>query len=42
MRACRRWAVDDVLTYSAEEAVVPGESPMPRWSRDGLQKPFQR
>jgi hemoglobin len=35
-------AVDDVFTYSAEEAVVPGESPMPRWSRDGLQKPFQR
>jgi hemoglobin len=42
MRAYRRWAVDDVLTYSAEKVVVPGGSPMPRWSWDGLQKPSQR
>ena len=42
MRAYRRWAVDDVLAYSAEKAVVPGGSPMPRWSWDGLQKPSQR
>jgi hemoglobin len=42
MRAYMWWAVDDVLTYSAEEAVVPGGSPMPRWSWNGPQKPPQR
>jgi hemoglobin len=31
------WAVDDVLTYSAKEAVVPAEAAMPRWGWDGLQ-----
>jgi hemoglobin len=31
------WAVDDVLSVSAEDAEVPAEAPMPRWSWDGLQ-----
>jgi hemoglobin len=31
------WAVDDVLTYSATDAVVPGGAAMPRWGWDGLE-----
>jgi hemoglobin len=30
------WAVDDVLAYSADGAVVPSRLPMPHWSWDGL------
>ena len=41
LRAYMQWAVDDVLAYSAEDAVVPGGLPMPRWSWDGLQQPPQ-
>ena len=36
LRAYMEWAVDDVLTYSAEGSVVPRGVPMPRWSWDGL------
>jgi hemoglobin len=36
LRAYMEWAVDDVLTYSAEGSVVPAGLPMPRWSWDGL------
>jgi hemoglobin len=32
-----RWAVDDVLAYSAEDAAVPPHAAMPRWGWDGLQ-----
>ena len=31
-----RWAVDDVLAYSPQGAVVPGAAAMPRWGWDGL------
>jgi hemoglobin len=31
------WAVDDVLAYSAEDAVVAPGAAMPRWGWDGLQ-----
>jgi hemoglobin len=31
------WAVDDVLSYSSEDAVVPRGATMPRWGWDGLQ-----
>lgn len=31
------WAVDDVLSYSAEDAVVAPGASMPRWGWDGLQ-----
>jgi hemoglobin len=34
-----RWAVDDVLAYSPEGAVVAPGAPMPRWGWDGLQAP---
>jgi hemoglobin len=37
LRAYMEWAVDDVLVYSGEDAVVPGGLPMPRWSWDGLE-----
>jgi len=36
MRAYMRWAVDNVLLYSAEDAVVPASAAMPRWDWDGL------
>lgn len=36
LRAYLEWAVDDVLAYSAVDAVVPGGQPVPRWSWDGL------
>jgi hemoglobin len=35
LRAYMQWAVDDVLAYSAEDAVVPAGRPMPQWSWDG-------
>src|SRR4051812_15173706 len=38
LRAYMEWAVDDVLAYSAEDAVVPDGVPMPRWSWDGLER----
>ena len=37
MQAYMRWAVDDVLSYSPVDAVVPGDAAMPRWGWDGLQ-----
>jgi hemoglobin len=33
----RRWAVDNVLSYSAEDAVVGSGIELPRWDWDGLQ-----
>ena len=35
MVAYMRWAVDDVLTYSPVDAVVPHGAAMPRWGWDG-------
>jgi hemoglobin len=35
MRAYMRWAVDNVLSYSLEDAVVP-DIEMPHWDWDGL------
>jgi hemoglobin len=35
--AYMRWAVDNVLSYSPEDADVPPAVPMPRWGWDGLQ-----
>jgi len=37
LRAYMEWAVADVLAYSPEEAVVPADLPIHRWSWDGLQ-----
>jgi hemoglobin len=37
MRAYMRWAVDNVLSYSPEDASVPPRVAMPRWDWDGLQ-----
>ena len=37
LRAYMEWAVDDVLTYSPVDAVVPSGLPVPRWSWEGLQ-----
>jgi hemoglobin len=37
MHAYMRWAVDDVLSYSAEDAAVAPGAAMPRWGWDGLQ-----
>jgi hemoglobin len=39
LRAYMVWAVDDVLVYSPEDAVVPAGEPVPQWSWDGLQPP---
>jgi hemoglobin len=39
LRAYMEWAVDDVLAYSAEDALVPSGLPMPHWSWDGLDEP---
>ena len=36
LRAYMEWAVDDVLAYSAVDAVVPPGEPVPHWSWDGL------
>jgi hemoglobin len=37
LRAYMEWAVADVLAYSPENAVVPADLPIPRWSWNGLQ-----
>ncbi|MEA2194615.1 MAG: hemoglobin [Solirubrobacteraceae bacterium] len=37
LHAYMRWAVDDVLAYSAEDAVVSPGAAMPRWGWEGLQ-----
>ncbi|MEA2220118.1 MAG: hemoglobin [Solirubrobacteraceae bacterium] len=37
LHAYMRWAVDDVLAYSPEDAVVAAGVVMPRWGWDGLQ-----
>jgi hemoglobin len=37
LHAYMQWAVDDVLAYSAEDAVVAPGTKMPRWGWDGLQ-----
>jgi hemoglobin len=37
LHAYMRWAVDDVLSYSAEDAVVAPGAAMPRWGWHGLQ-----
>jgi hemoglobin len=39
LHAYMRWAVDDVLSYWAEDAVVAPGAAMPRWGWDGLQTP---
>jgi hemoglobin len=36
MQAYMRWAVDNVMSYSAVDTVVPAGLPMPRWDWDGL------
>ena len=36
MRAYMRWAVDNVLLYSAEDAAVPANAAMPHWDWSGL------
>jgi hemoglobin len=36
MQAYMRWAVDNVLTYSPVDSVVPSGLAMPRWDWDGL------
>jgi hemoglobin len=35
LRRYMEWAVGDVLAYSAPDAVVPPDLPVPRWSWDG-------
>jgi hemoglobin len=37
MRDYMRWAVDDVLSYSPEGSLVPGEARLPRWGWNGLE-----
>ena len=37
MRAYMRWAVDNVLAYSPEDALVPDGVAMPRWGWEGLE-----
>ena len=37
MAAYMRWAVDNVMLYSAVDAIAPPGLPMPRWGWDGLQ-----
>lgn len=45
-RAClhdyMRWAIDDVLSYSPADAVIPARAEMPRWGWDGLQRHSRR
>jgi hemoglobin len=36
IRAYMRWAVDEVLSYGQQDAIVPAGLAMPRWSWDGL------
>ncbi|MGO9788925.1 MAG: oxidoreductase [Solirubrobacteraceae bacterium] len=38
LRAYMRWAVGDVLSYSAADAIVSRGVPMPRWGWNGLQQ----
>jgi hemoglobin len=38
LRAYMRWGVDNVMSYSAEDAVVPSDLPIPRWDWHGLQE----
>jgi hemoglobin len=38
LTAYMRWAVDDVLAFSAEDAEVPATASMPHWSWGGLQR----
>jgi hemoglobin len=38
MRAYMRWAVDNVLSYSSEDAIVRPRAGMPRWDWDGLSR----
>lgn len=37
MLSYMRWAVDNVLSYSDDPALVPSGEAMPRWGWDGLQ-----
>jgi hemoglobin len=37
MQAYMRWAVDNVMAYSAVDAVVPTGLPMPCWGWGGLE-----
>jgi hemoglobin len=37
LRDYMRWAVDNVMSYSPKDAVVPSGIPMPRWGWHGLQ-----
>jgi hypothetical protein len=37
LHAYMRWAVDEVLSYSAKDAVVTPGAAMPRWGWDGLE-----
>jgi len=36
MRGYMRWAVDNVMAYAPQDAVVPSGLPMPRWDWGGL------
>lgn len=38
VQAYMRWAVDNVMAYSAVGTVVPADLPMPGWGWDGLEK----
>jgi hemoglobin len=38
MQAYMRWAVDNVMSYAPQDAVVPAGLPIPRWGWDGLEK----
>lgn len=37
IQAYMRWAVDNLMAYSAVDTVVPTGLPMPRWGWDGLE-----
>jgi hypothetical protein len=37
MRAYMRWAVDNMLSYSSEDATVPPRIGIPYWGWSGLQ-----
>ena len=39
LHAYMRWAVDDMVSYSAHDAVVAPSMGMPRWGWDGLETP---
>jgi hemoglobin len=39
MQAYMRWAVDNVMAYSAVDTVVPSGVAMPRWDWNGLKTP---